>query len=128
MALDTGYEYLLYEIYEATPLPEAYVVADNEVVSARLALPASFRTTEPIVTQIQNAISRINQDINLETRVVEILDAYKGDSLDASKIDRDGYNFSLPRNLTNYRRLLKPYTGIFYPENGSGAGGLTNMG
>lgn len=128
MALGTDYEYLLYEIYEATPLPEAYVVSDNDAVSARLSLPSSFRTTEPIIDQIKLAISTINSDINIENRVMEILDAYKGDSLDASNIDRDGYEFKLQRNLKNYRNLLKPYTGIFPMDQYGGGGGLLNIG
>ena len=127
MALSTAYIYLLYEIYGATPLPEAYVVSDNDVVSARLSLPSSFRTTEPIITQLLNAVSKINSDINIETRVIEILDAYKSDSLDASNINRDGYEFKLKRNLKNYRNLLKPYTGIFPMDQYSG-GGLLNIG
>lgn len=60
---------------------------------------------------------------------MEILDAYKGDSLDASNINRDGYEFKLKRNLKNYRNLLKPYTGIFpMDQYGSGGSNLLNMG
>ena len=50
----------------------------------------SFRTTEPIIDKIRLEIAVINSDANLENRVMEILDAYKGDSLDAFNINRDG--------------------------------------
>lgn len=108
-------------------MDEVYVVDTDNSVGAKLRLPASFRLTAPIVDQIEAAIAKINQDESLVARVNEILVAYSGDSLDASTIDREGYKFNQSKNLANYRRALKPYTGIFYP-NEAGGGGMSNFG
>jgi len=118
MPLAEKHRILMYELYGCTPQKEVWSVPGG----GGSLIPASFSVTESLVDRVNEAFEYISARDDWTARVTAILDEYESISLDPSKINRDGYEFSLKRSLDHLRELLRPYTGIYM---GQGSGGNT---
>lgn len=101
---------LLYEIYE-TPQIDTAIMSYGMGVTVPPIYIGAYTTMK---AQLQRGINFIDQDASRVARVGEILEEYKGLSLDQSPIDRDGYSFNAQRNLKAIRKALTPLTGIYW--------------
>lgn len=108
MPLTDRQEHLLFELY-GIPYSSTTIVMGGSGLSS---LPPLTELVATPKEHLRRAILDINLDPTKVERVAEILKEYESLSLDASPIDREGYQLRPNRNIRNLQQRLYPYTGI----------------
>ncbi|HEY9643320.1 MAG TPA: hypothetical protein V6C57_22720 [Coleofasciculaceae cyanobacterium] len=109
MPLSDRQEHLLFELY-GLPYSSNTISLDRH--SDLASMPPLTELHQTATQRLSEAIYEINLDPFKVERVGEIIAEYEGVSLDPSKINRDGYDFSFEKFVNNLKTRLYTYTGI----------------